>query len=308
MNLAIPDVRTLEVHPPAPALLTSSCRRSSGSSGRSDLGVPLILGAIRDAAALGYNFLSIAGDQALLHPSLRTLSREAHRMRMLTTLTTRSAMLSVRRLKALIHCVDLLGVRFEPSIEPALRATRGLGIPFAVVYPLTACNMGGMEAAASFAAANGAAMLNVRPAEELSDQQMATVWMMVECLRDIHRGELAVQLEVLNRYHLPLDTTDLDGWRAGLQTDTRFLGELISPLVVEDDGTVVPLRRGFPRSLALGNLRDATLADLAAAWIHSGAAGFCRLYRTVLRDARLFGDLPQLLAEQAGGTAFSAAG
>jgi len=308
MNLAIPDVRTLEIHPPPPANLTTSCRRSSGPSGRNDLGVPLLLGAIRDAAALGYNFLSIAGEPALFHPSLPSLCREAHRMGMLTTVTTRGVLLSVRRLKAIIHSVDLLGVRFEAGIEPSLQAVRRLGIPFAVVYPLSPANMGEMEAAAAFAAANGAAMLNVRPDGELSDQQMATVWMMIECLRDMHRGELAVQLEVLNRYHLPIDAGDLDGWRAGLQTDTRFLGELISPLVVEQDGTVSPLRRGFPRSLALGNLRNATLAELAATWIHGGAAAFCRIYRAVLRDARFFGDLPQLLAKHAGGASFSAAG
>ncbi|HTP35838.1 MAG TPA: hypothetical protein VMJ75_26865 [Candidatus Acidoferrales bacterium] len=308
MNLAIPDVRTLEMHPPSFGYLKTSCRRSSGASGRSELGVPLLLGAIRDAAALGYNFLSIAGDQALAHPALGSLCREAHRMNMLTTLTARGAALSARRLKPLTHSVDLLGVKFEADVAPSLETVRRSGIPFAVVYPLTAANMGEMEKAAAFAAARGAAMLNVRPVEELSDQQMATVWMMVECLRDMHRGELAVQFEVLSRYDLPIESDDLDGWRAGLETDTRFLGELISPMVIEEDGTIVPLRHGFPRSLALGNLRDGTMAELASRWIHSGAPNFCRIYRTVLRDARLFGDLPQLLAEQAGAASFSAAG
>ena len=37
-------------------------------------------------------------------------------------------------------------------------------------------------------------------------------------------------------------------------------------MVIETDGTVVPLQYGFARSFALGNPRETTLAGLAAAW------------------------------------------
>src|SRR5947209_3184737 len=99
MNLAIPDVRTLEIHPPTFANPTASCQRSSGAPARNDLGVPLLKSAIRDAARLGYNFLLIAGEQSLFYPDLAALCRTAHRMRMLTTLTTRAGILSARRVK-----------------------------------------------------------------------------------------------------------------------------------------------------------------------------------------------------------------
>ena len=299
MNLAIPDVRTLEIHPPT-FNYQMSCRRSFGAGQRSDLGAPLLKTAIRDAAALGYNFLSIAGEHSLFYSDLALLCREAHRMRMLTTLTTRAGMLSARRMKTLVPSIDLLGLRYEAGMGRNLDPVRGSGIPYALVFYLTPGNMGELESTAAFAAAHGAAMLHVQPVGELSDQVMATVWMMIECLRDLHRGELAIQLDVLNRYNLISSDGGLNSWMTRLNGDQRFLGEQVSPLVIEENGTVVPLRHGFPRSMALGSLRDATLVDMAAHWIHSRADAFCNLYRKVLREAAPFGDLHQLLAEEAG--------
>jgi hypothetical protein len=142
-------------------------------------------------------------------------------------------------------------------------------------------------------------MLHVRPVEELSDQTMATVWMMLECLRDMHRGELALQLEVVNRYNLGSDAADPERWLTQLTGGSNCMGDLLSPLVIEEDGFISPLRQGFPRSMGLGSLRETPLTNLAASWIRHRASEFCELYRKTLREARLFGDLHQLLAEEA---------
>ena len=309
MNLAIPDVRTLEMHLPLFGYQPGNCRRSSGPAGN-DLGVPPLLYAIRDAAGLGYNFLSIAGEQSLYHAALGELCHEAHQMRMLTTMTTRCGLLSTRRLKALVHSIDLLGIRFEAGMAHDLDPVRRSGIPFAIVFHLSASNMAELEATAVFAATHGAALLDVRPDGDLSGEVMATAWMMIECLRDIHRGELAIQLDVLNRYNLPIDSRELSSWKTGVESAERLLGELVSPLVVEDDATVVPLRHGFPRGFALGNLREAALREMAADWVRTRAGEFSELYLKVLSDAPQFADLHEALAVEAGGrgTSCSAAG
>jgi hypothetical protein len=266
---------------------------------RNELGVPLLKSAISDAAELGYNFLSIAGEQSLFYPDLNALCRQAHQKRMLTTLTTRSGLLSTRRVKSLIHAVDLLGIRYEAGMGRNLEPVRQSGIPFALVFHLTEDNMGELEPISAFAATHGAAMMHVQIAEELSDQTMATVWMMIECLREIHRGELAMQLNVVNRYNLRFDALDLDRWLLSLTSDPNLLGERISPLVIDETGNVLPLCAGFPQSMGLGSLHDTPLAVMAADWIDNKAAGFCEMYQRVVRDARLFGDLHQLLAEEA---------
>jgi hypothetical protein len=270
---------------------------------RIELGVPLLVSAVRDAAELGYNFLALGGDQTLFHPGLTPLCREAHQRRMLTTLTTRIGLLNPRRLRSLIRSVDLLGVRYEAGMARGLELVRHCEMPFAIVYRLTRESIGDLETAAAFAVGQGAAMLHIEPADELSDSDMATVWMIVECLRDLHRGKLATQLEVRNRYSIGLDAVGLDQWQKGLTGETRFVGDVVSPLVIEEDGTVVPLRHGFPRPMAWGNLHQQALKEMTAQWIRHGAGRFCEAYRAVLgdarRDGRAFADLHRMLALEA---------
>lgn len=51
----------------------------------------------------------------------------------------------------------------------------------------------------------------------------------------------------------------------------------LDPLVVEEDGTVVPICAGLDRRYALGSLQDASLADLVAAWDSTPALRLCRV-------------------------------
>lgn len=44
------------------------------------------------------------------------------------------------------------------------------------------------------------------------------------------------------------------------------LSSVLSPLVIEPDGTCVPFEFGFPREYVLGNVQDARLRDFAEPW------------------------------------------
>ncbi|MEO8594395.1 MAG: hypothetical protein ABI759_13845 [Candidatus Solibacter sp.] len=318
MNLLIPDVRILEVHP-CPTLQSHS-PISSLVEERKELGVPLLLRAIRDAANLGYNFLNVAGDEPLSNPALPALCREAHQRGMLTSMITCRRPLTAPQLEWLRFSIDLLGVEVTgkaqatrrtsrskgaaQTLEERLSRIRQSGIPFAVVFPLHANSLSELEWAAEYAMAQGAAMLQVRPDPALTDEQMATAWMMVECLCDLQRGKLVIHFDAVNRYSLPTEPEDLASWHRDLERESRYLGEVVSPLVIEDDGTVSPLRYGFPRHFAFGNLHSEQLTDLAARWIDLRAGLFCEIYGKVLRQARtadhMFGDLHQMLLQEAG--------
>jgi hypothetical protein len=143
---------------------------------------------------------------------------------------------------------------------------------------------------------------------------MTTAWTMVECLRGLQRGKLAIQLDAVNRYSLPAEPEDLASWKQDLEREPRYLGEIVSPLVIEDDGTVTPLRYGFARRFAFGNLHQDGLAGMTQRWIASRAGAFCQLYGTVLRQARtgdrMFQDLYRMLSleAQSAGIGMSAAG
>ena len=89
MNLHIPDVRILEVHPAPWSNLRNTCQPSSLPEERNVLGLPLLLHAVADAAKLGYNFLNVGGEEPLRYPWLAALCREAHKHGMLTSMITR---------------------------------------------------------------------------------------------------------------------------------------------------------------------------------------------------------------------------
>jgi hypothetical protein len=72
------------------------------------------------------------------------------------------------------------------------------------------------------------------------------------------------------------------------------LAELVTPLVVEADGTVVPLGYGFARQFALGSITKARLKDLAPQWIGSRYADFRNLCRGVYAEACAPSELPFL--------------
>jgi hypothetical protein len=227
--------------------------------------------------------------------------------------------LSRPQLEWLRFSIDLLGVEMDvketvrkrrarsaravQTTEQRLAVVRESGIPFALVFSLTSASLADLEWAAEFAAAQGAAMLQVRPSSELTDEQMATAWMMVECLCDLQRGKLVIHLDAVNRYSLPTEPGDLASWKQDLQREARYLGEIVSPLVIEDDGTVTPLRYGFPRRFAFGDLKNETLPKMTERWLETQAGAFCEVYGTVLHKARtadrMFGDLYQMLSLEA---------
>ena len=231
---------------PPGVTLRNTCQPSSLLEERNDLGLPLLLHAVADAANLGYNFLNVSGEEPLRYPWLAALCREAHKHGMLTSMITRSLSLTAPQLEWLRFSIDLLGIEVEgrgtrrnspgthaarapQTAEQRLTVVRDSGIPFAIVFPLTSANLAELEWAAEFAAEQGAAMLQVRPSADLTDEQMATAWMMVECLSELQRGKLVIHLDAVNRYSLPTEPGDLASWKQDLEREARYLGEIVSP-------------------------------------------------------------------------------
>ena len=332
MTLTGPDVRILQIHPTRLCNLRCiHCYSSSGPEEWGELRAPLLKQAIHDASTLGYNVLSVSGGEPLLYSDLAAVCEEAQRRDMAVTLVSNGTTLTRRRLDPLAGLVDAVAISIDgvperhnrirrapgafEIMEQRLKLLKRSGIPLAFVFTLTRENLSDLEWAADFAVSHEADMLQIHPLEEhgrastqfagqtLPQAHMATAWMVAECLRDIHRGRLAIHFDALNRYALPVEPADIGEWKAGLLSGVRLLGEIVSPLVVEADGTVAPLRYGFARSLSLGNLYQAGLRELAAIWVRSRAASFCNLYRTVLEEVcasdRVFANMYELLSQEA---------
>jgi hypothetical protein len=61
---------------------------------------------------------------------------------------------------------------------------------------------------------------------------------------------------------------------------------------VEADGTVAPLRYGFPRAFALGSLQEARLRFLGVRWRTQRSGAFADLCRRTIEELAAPADMP----------------
>jgi hypothetical protein len=305
-----PGIRTLEVHP-FPLIRQPYRYCSSGHPERDGLGVPLFVQAIGDAADLGYSCVNIAGDQPLHCPGLHSLCEEAHSGGMTTSLELKQAAMTERLLDELHGSVDL--VRMAPDGRPEFQGRvrkcyplilaweRGIGVD--LIFRLTRRNTQDMEWAAQFAMEHGVRALLVRPVD-LDADGLAAGWMTMEYLRDVYRRRLRIDFETPNRYSLAASTTGVLQWQRDLSAGTATLGEVVSPMVIDGEGVVRPVRRGFPDEFSIADLRCRRLRDAAAWWTAQHSARFAAVYVKAIARAQSDGagslDFFDLLSEEAG--------
>lgn len=295
MSSLTPSV--LQLHPSrACNLRCLHCYSSSSPTEREEQDVSLLARAIGDAAELGYRVVSISGGEPLLYSELPSLLSETRRRGMQTTITTNGMLLDDRRLQLLMGKVDLLAISLDGRPERhnhmrsssrafetmyrRLEALRDSGIPFGFLFTLTHENVDDLTWAAAFAADEGARLLQVHPMEEAgrarsalpsrapTDVDAAVAWLLVHRLSERYTGRLIIHLDFLNRDALRGIELQLNAQKAatcsGLKA--RRLADFVSPLVIESDGSVVPLQYGFPREYALGNLNDMAINEMADVW------------------------------------------
>jgi MoaA/NifB/PqqE/SkfB family radical SAM enzyme len=299
--------RIFQVHPTLRCNLRClHCYSSSGPRERGGLDAAPLLDAVRAAAAEGYNVLSVSGGEPLLYPSLAELLEAGRDAGMVTMVATNGMLLDARRLDVLRGRADLLAVSVDgvpashdrvrgaegafARMQGRLQGLRDAGIPFAFLFTLAQGNAHELEWVAEFALREGARLLQVHPLEavgraerlmaelEPDDMEMAVAWLELTRLQARYEGRLRIHTDLVDYGQVAARPACLlaDGCR---EAAGRPLAELVSALVVEADGTVVPLQYGFARAHALGNLLQEPLGDMAARWKWDGHPAFSALCR-----------------------------
>lgn len=298
----------LQIHPLRRCNL--QCRHCYSTSGprESDVLAPaMVEAAIDDAAALGWRYVSISGGEPLLYPGLGTVLARARSAGMVTAITTNGTLLRrvapiARHLDFVAVSLDGLGARHDTmrgypgAFEALVRGLpwlRSASVPFGFLFTLTRDNLHELPDVVAFAAEQGAISLQIHPLAPAGrgasldlapdDMDAARAWLEVWRLKQT--GDLPIRIQ--------LDFADLE--RMG--EPGTALSDVLSPLVVEADGTVVPLQHGFPRHWALGSLHDAGLAELVRGWPRLDA--FRSLCATTLKRRAEGADLPFLDVYQA---------
>ncbi|MCW5802099.1 MAG: radical SAM protein [Deltaproteobacteria bacterium] len=312
--------RIVQLHPTRHCnLACAHCYSSSGPREREQLPPEVVDALVEDAATEGYNVLSLSGGEPLMYPHLERVLRAARAAGLVANVVTNGTLLDDERVALLAELAGTVAVSLDgkpedhdrmrgrpgafAALEAGVARLAAAGFRFGVVFTLSERNCSSLLWAARFAAACGAASLHVHALDDVGrgaalgdevplDETRSAVWLAVGYLRRTF-PELAIQLDLADRHVAAraLEPPTADDGR---------LATLLSPLVVEPDGTVAPLQYGFPRRFALGSLHDARLGELARRWrstypvLRSACCGPLR----VLRDSDDVIDLYRSLAER----------
>jgi Fe-coproporphyrin III synthase len=311
----------VQIHPTTRCNLRClHCYSASGPEERDQLEFETIRDALDSATAEGYDVASFSGGEPILCKDLGKMLRHAKQLGMQTTVTSNGMLLSGARLANLAGATDVLAISLDgvPEAHNRMRASekafsgmlrnleevRASGITFGFIFTLTQHNVDEVAWAAQFAAEHGAKLLQIHPLEEVGratdvlagvrpdEIEMGFAYLEAERLRAQYGTQLFVQLDIFHRDVLvqhPEWFYAEENWAV-----PELLSQCVSPLVIEADGTVVPLGYGFGRAYAMGSLLDQSLDVLARRWIEHDYVQFRELCRRVYAEATQKSELPFL--------------
>ena len=319
MEVAGSCQRIIQIHPTRRCNLRClHCYSFSAPEERDQLSERLLEDALSDASELGYKVASFSGGEPVLYKGLSRLLRHAKGLGLGTTVTSNGMLLDQKRLDMLAGVTDVLAISLDgvPESHNRMRASekafermrsnlngvRNSGIAFGFIFTLTQYNVNEMDWAARFAMEQGAKLFQIHPLEEVGrasqvligarpdEVESAYAYLETERIRTLYGDRMFVQLDIFHRELVKRHPGRFyvgESWPA----DAR-LADLVTPLVVEADGSVTPIGYGFSRQFRLGSLTEARLKDLAPRWISSRYADFRRLCRGVYAEACAPSDCP----------------
>lgn len=304
--------RILQIHPTRLCnLRCRHCYSSSGPEEKGGLEPHLLRSVLDDAQTEGYTVTGFSGGEPLLYKPLPEILEHAGTLGFFRTVTSNGMLLDERRLELLAGRVELLAISLdgipeshnqvrghERAFETMVRRLEGVrasGIPFGFIFTLTQYNLDELPWVADFAARQRAALLQIHPLEiagraeeQLPDARpddQESAWALVACkaLERKYHGQMKVQLDLLDRegarqYPEKIYADESE------DRERRPLGDMLSPLILEPDGVLVPIRFGFPRHYAIGDVHHEGLCSGADHWRREKAPDFFALCRRLYED------------------------
>ncbi|MEH2412105.1 radical SAM protein [Nostoc sp.] len=313
--------RILQIHPSRRCNLRClHCYSSSSPEERDQLSVPLLLQAITDASEQGYIIASFSGGEPLVYKPLPELLKQAHQCQMRTTVTSNGILLDEGHLEQLTGAVDLLAISLDgmPASHNRMRSSeqafekmaarlegvRQSGIPFGFIFTLTKQNFRELDWVANFALEQGANLLQIHPLAEVGHATQSLVgyrpnprilsyaYLKATRLQEALGDRLFIQIDLTHQDLLRSNPGSFFADESLINQQDYCFADLVSPLIIEADGTVVPMQHGFDRNYALGNLNEASLGELTKHWRQERYRAFRELCQHVYQELTAPADLP----------------
>jgi MoaA/NifB/PqqE/SkfB family radical SAM enzyme len=326
----------IQIHPSLRCNLSCAhCYSSSGPAVSTELDAAVVCEVISDAAAMGYQVVSVSGGEPMMYGGLDEVLAHAKSLGLRTTVTTNGFFTGQKRLERLRELVDVLAVSLDgppelhneirgsarafERLEAGLKNVLKAGIPFGFIHTLTRRNWEHLLWVAEFAAASGAQLLQIHPLELAgrAGSQMtsdapeedirAKVYILAFALADKYGDTMKVQLDLLYRDHLREEPGLVYAGESDGESGGAAPAQSLGLIVLEADGTVVPVSYGFSRSYRLCNVKEQRLADVWPDYLTNGYPAFRDLCRQVwdelsAPDAPLLSNWHEVIVSRSHGT------
>lgn len=304
----------VQIHPTRRCnLRCQHCYSSSSPRATESLAGDLLRTALDDLVSEDYNWASFSGGEPMVYAPLPSVLSHAKQVGMNTAVVSNGMLLTPKRLDAIEQVTDLLVISLDGKPEshnrirnspkafdamttklPDLQAR---GIKFGFLFTLTQHNLDELPWVAEFALNVGAKLLQIHPLQYLGNAtkqlpgrapdtvEGAHAWYLAGKLRDLFADQMAFQVDFV---HTDALHRQPDSFFLGECSDRLHgrLGELLSPLVIEPDGEVLPTQYGFHRSYSLGNLRQQRVRDMVTGWRNDTGPRFHALCRQAFESVR----------------------
>jgi MoaA/NifB/PqqE/SkfB family radical SAM enzyme len=237
------------------------------------------LGLLREE---GYEVVSLSGGEPLVYRPVDRLAAAAAELGYRVHAVTNGLLLTKARLAALREHIHLFAVSLDgaedthnrvrgrkDAFAKAMRALRVLAesdVPFGIAFGVSAMSLGDVPWAYETARDLGASLLHLRPlAPEGRAQEMADEWMLTEsdCARLVVISELLgqmgpgaprVQIDLVPTAELADGRQQFELLRA--EPAITRLSDALNPLVIDEQGRLLPFTYGIDGRFALGNITE----------------------------------------------------
>jgi Fe-coproporphyrin III synthase len=293
--------KIIQIHPSLQCNLF--CKHCYSNSGPyvpdNNLKVESLLNVISDAAELGYNTVSFSGGEPLTYKGLERLLTHCKSLGLGTSVTTNGTLFTTEKLQKLKGLVDLLAISLDgpPKLHNEMRASvnafelltngvdavKKIGLCFGFIHTLTRESWEHLLWIAQFAKGYGASLLQIHPLEIVGraeslmqssyayDDVVLRAYILLMTLAMKYQNSMPIQFDVLNRDYVKENPATVYAANYKFEDCAKNnFADLINPLIVEADGTVVPLSYGFSKDYAICNITTQRLSRAKSEYILNG--------------------------------------
>src|SRR5574337_529593 len=309
---------TIQIHPTLSCNLhCKHCYSDSGPSVKLKLDVEIINKAISDSAEMGYKIVSISGGEPLIYNGLESVLLHAKSCGMKTKVTTNETLLKTEKTTRLKECLDIMSISLDGPPEfhnqmrksktafdllcKSIHAIKKTNTNFGFVHTLTKKSWEHLSWIANFSSISGSSLLQIHPLEMFgrarnmdplwpNDEILARVYLLTLVLTEKY-PHMKIQFDAFHQDHIR-ENPELVYASNLSQFDTDPVN-LLSDIVIEADGTVVPISYGVSKRFQICNIKEKSLLSGWKEFIANGTyLAFRNLCKRIFDDVSKPRDLP----------------